>query len=587
MEISVAAAVFKTLEAEGVEVVFGIPGGSALPLYDALVNFPNIRHILTRHEQGAVHAAQGYARATGKVGVVIATSGPGAANLVTGLADAFMDSTPIIAITGQVPRTMIGRDAFQEADIIGITMPITKHNFLVTDPKTAVDTMKKAFYIANTGRKGPVLVDIPKDVASTRVQFHNTQEVRMRGYRPEVELDRQAVETAVEALRLAERPVAVVGGGVVASPGAPMLLRGLLERLQIPAAVTLMGLGGFPQTHPLCLGPLGMHGNYAANRAVANADLVLAVGARFGDRMTGQASRFAPHAKIIHIDIDAAEISKNVTTQLPIVGDCAQVIEAIWEMLKTDSCRERPEWLQQIAAWQSKHPFWGERPQRDAAGKAVRTEPAGPGGPVPGQQLHDPPLPQQVLQVVNEVFGPSAIVATDVGQHQMWAAHYVKRDEPRTWISSMGLGTMGFGLPAALGAAIGVKGKRQVLLVTGDGSFQMTLQELGTIVASRAPVKILLMNNGTLGLVRQLQELFCDNRVHNVDLRDGSPDFVMLARSYGIPGIRVDQLQQVRGALEALRDNDGPMLLDVQVAEGEKVFPIVPPGAANTDAILR
>jgi acetolactate synthase-1/2/3 large subunit len=585
--MSVAAAVFKALEAEGVEVIFGIPGGSALPLYDALADFPNIRHVLTRHEQGAVHAAQGYARATGKVGVVIATSGPGAANLVTGLADAFMDSTPIVAITGQVPRTMIGRDAFQEVDIIGMTMPITKHNFLLTDPKAAVATLKQAFYIAGTGRKGPVLIDIPKDVASTRIEFRYPEEVRLRGYHPEVELDPEAVAEAAEALRLAERPVAVVGGGVVASDGAPELLRTLIERLQIPAAVTMMGLGGFPQTHPLCLGPLGMHGTYAANRAVANADLVLAVGARFGDRLTGQTAKFAPHAKVIHIDIDEAEISKNVKTHLPVLGDCAQALQAITELLRAEPDRERPDWLAQIAMWQGNHPFWGERPQRDAAGRVVRPLPAAPGAPVPGQQLCDPPKPQQVLQVVNEVFGSSAVVVTDVGQHQMWAAHYVKRDEPRTWVSSMGLGTMGFGLPAALGAALGVKGKRQVLLVTGDGSFQMTLQELGTIVATGAPVKVLVMNNGYLGLVRQLQELFCNKRVHNVDLRGGSPDFVMLAKSYGIPGIRVDQLQQVRSALEALRDSDGPMLLDVQVAEGENVYPIVPPGAANTEAIVR
>ncbi|HEY3367361.1 MAG TPA: thiamine pyrophosphate-dependent enzyme [Symbiobacteriaceae bacterium] len=587
MEMSVAAAVFKALEAEGVEVIFGIPGGQNLPLYDALVDAPQIRHILTRHEQGAIHAAQGYARATGKVGVVMVTSGPGATNLITGLTDAMMDSTPVVAITGQVSRALIGRDAFQEADIIGMTMPVTKHNFQVQRPEELPGVMKQAFYIARTGRPGPVLVDIPRDVANSIISFHYPTEVSLPGYRPNREINLLEVERAVEALRRAERPVAVVGGGVMSAPDAPARMRQLAEKLQIPTAQTLMGLGAFPATHPLSVGLVGMHGAFAANRAVANADVVLAIGVRFADRVTGEKAKFAPNARIIHVDIDPAEVSKNIPSHLPIIGDCAGALAAILERLGDFQAGDRSDWLRQIAADQAQHPFWGERPQRDDAGKLVQPVLAEPGAPVPGQRPEDPPKPQQVLQVVQEVFGTSVVIATDVGQHQMFAAHYLKRDEPRTWLSSCGLGTMGFGLPAAMGAAAALNRSRQVVLITGDGSLQMTMQELGTISAEGLPVKIVLLNNGYLGLVRQLQEFFHGGRYNAVDIRQGAPDFVKMANAYGIDALRVDQLQNVRQALETLRDHDGPMLLDFRTTEGENVFPIVPPGAANTEPIHR
>lgn len=587
MEMAAATAILRALEAEGVEVVFGYPGGCVLPIYDAWVDVPEVRHVLTRHEQGAIHAAQGYSRVTGRVGVVLATSGPGATNLVTGLQDAMMDSTPIVAITGQVGRALIGRDAFQEADVMGITMACTKHNYVVRDPADLLTVLKEAFHLARSGRPGPVLVDVPKDVQLSRINFQYPTHVNLPGYRPTIQGHPGQVGRAADALKAAKQPVVMVGGGVIASPGAPALMEQLVEKLQVPVVETLMGLGGFPMNHPLCFGLLGMHGTFAANRAVANSDLLLAVGMRFDDRVTGMTSKFAPHARVIHIDIDPAEISKNVNSHIPIVGDAANVLGQLLEALGDYQGEARSAWVRQVEGWQQQHPLWGERPERDEHGRLTGEAADEPGAPVAGQRPEDPAKPQQVLQVLDQLFGSQTVIATDVGQHQMWAAHYLKRLEPRTWVSSCGLGTMGYGLPAAMGAALGLKGSRQTVLITGDGSLQMTLQELGTIAAEGLPVKIVILNNGYLGMVRQWQEMFHRERYHSVDLRMGSPDFVKLAEAYGIPGMRVDELQQLRGALTALHEYDGPMLLDVRVVEGENVFPIVPPGGANVEAIVK
>ena len=566
MEMQAAVALVKALEAEGVEVIFGYPGGASLYIYDALYDSP-IHHVLTRHEQGAIHAAEGYARATGKVGVVLATSGPGATNLVTGLCDAMMDSTPIVAITGQVVRSLIGRDAFQEADVTGITMPVTKHNYLVTNPDDLLRVVREAFYIASTGRPGPVLIDIPKDVTNAQIRWEYPPAIHLPGYRVPREASPDSVAAAAEAIKSARQPVLICGGGVVSSEDAARPFRALAERMDAPVVETLMGLGGFPMDHPLCLGLVGMHGTFAANRAVANSDLVIACGMRFDDRVTGMASRFAPKARIIHIDIDPAEMSKNLTSHIELVGDCGLVLAQLNEALG-DWSQSLPEWRAQVHAWQEQVPLWGVR-----RGEEIPTDPAGV------------PKPQQVIQAVQAAFGPEAIVATDVGQHQMWAAHYCTRTEPRTWLSSSGLGTMGFGLPAAIGAAIGRR-DRDVVLITGDGSFQMCIQELATVVQERVPVKIVLLNNGYLGMVRQWQEMFYKGRYKEVDLRRGMPDFVKLAEAYGIKGLRVRRLGELEQAVAEARAHDGAVLLEVVVEEEENVFPIVPPGGANTEALL-
>jgi acetolactate synthase-1/2/3 large subunit len=568
MELQAAAAILKALQAEGVDVIFGYPGGANLYIYAALYDSP-IRHVLTRHEQGAIHAAQGYARATGKVGVVLATSGPGATNLVTGLCDAMMDSTPIVAITGQVIRPLIGRDAFQEADVTGITMPVTKHNYLVQDPNDLLRVIKEAFYLARSGRPGPVLVDVPKDVTNTPITWnYDETEVRLPGYKPPTVANDESVAAAVKAIRGAERPVMMCGGGVVHSPGADGPFRQLAERLGAPVVETLMGLGGFPMDHPQCLGLLGMHGTFAANRAVANADVLIAAGARFDDRVTGMAARFAPKARIIHIDVDPAEISKNLTSHIPLVGELATVLHQINAALG-DWTTTRPIWMAQVQGWHDEQPLWGLR-----KGEQVDADPEGR------------PKPQQVLQQVQAIFGSEAVVTTDVGQHQMWAAHYLTRTEPRTWISSCGLGTMGFGLPAAMGAAIG-RPDRDVVCITGDGSIQMCIQELGTIAAEGLPIKVILLNNGYLGMVRQWQEMFYKGRYNHVDMRAGMPDFVKLADAYGIKGMRIDRLGDVAGALAEAKAHEGPVFLDFRCEAEENVFPIVPPGGSNTDALLK
>lgn len=571
MEVTGAQALLMGLAEEGVETIFGYPGGAALPIYDALCDSP-IRHILTRHEQGAIHAAEGYARSTGRVGVVLATSGPGATNLITGLANAYMDSVPLVAITGQVPRPLIGKDAFQEADVVGITMPVTKHNYLVTEPQDLPRVIKEAFHIARTGRPGPVLIDVPKDVANSKIRWYWPEQVHLPGYKPTYVGHPAQIKKAVKAIKKCEKVVFLAGGGVVASNGASEALLQLAEKAQNPVVCTLQGLGGFPGDHPLAFGLIGMHGSFAANRAVSQCELLVAIGIRFDDRVTGMASRFAPRAQLVHIDIDPAEISKNLPATIPIVGDCRNVLE---QMLEAIGDWQRPgggAWLEQVNAWHDQHPLWGVRPRR-------------PGAPAAPAERSQGIKPQVLLQTVQETFGAETIVCVDVGQHQMWTAHYCTRTQPRTFISSSGLGTMGFGLPAAVGAAIG-NPDRQVVLVTGDGSIQMCIQELGTIAANNLPLKVVICNNQYLGMVRQWQQLFHACRYQHVDLRPGMPSFVKLCEAYGLKAMQVDSLDQLPGAMVAAKEWPGFFLVDVRVEEEANVFPIVPPGGANDELIL-
>ncbi|MHB8926840.1 MAG: biosynthetic-type acetolactate synthase large subunit [Bacillota bacterium] len=552
MKMTGAQALFRSLAEEGVDVVFGYPGGQVLAIYDALPSFP-IRHVLVRHEQGAVHAADGYARATGKTGVCLATSGPGATNLVTGLATAYMDSTPVVAITGQVPTDILGRDGFQEADLTGITMPITKHNYLVKDPAELPRVIKEAFHIASTGRPGPVLVDIPKDVQVGKLSFKYPAEVDLPGYKPTYNGHPSQIAQAARALGEARRPVIIAGGGVIASGAAPVLLE-LAEALQVPVACTLLGLGGFPPSHSLSLGLLGMHGTYHANRAVNQCDVLLAVGTRFSDRVTGPTERFAPQAKVIHIDIDPAEIGKNVAAAIPVVGDANRVLPVVLEKVSGFK-PQTGEWLAQIQGWRV----------REQAPKGSSLNPAA------------------VIRAVAAAAGEDAVVVTDVGQHQMWAAQHWPLSRPRTFLSSGGLGTMGFGLPAAIGAKIG-QPDRPVVLITGDGSFQMNVQELGTLTAEGLPLKVFLFNNGSLGMVRQWQELFHAGRLSQVAL-GRRPDFLMLARAYGIDGLRVSQPSELGKTVKEALETPGPCLVECVIDPSEKVYPMVPPGMATTEML--
>lgn len=560
--------VIETLKAEGVEVIFGLPGGAIMEVYDALYRDGTIKHILTRHEQGAGHMAEGYAKATGKVGVAMTTSGPGATNIVTPIADAYMDSVPIVVITGQVPTHMIGNDAFQEVDIVGITRPITKHNFLVRNIEELPLIIRQAFYIARTGRPGPVLIDIPKDITQqlSDVKIPSDEKVResLSGYKPHIEGNNQQIKKAVRLIQDARRPVLYVGGGAVNSEAQEELIE-LAELMRIPVTTTTQGKGAFPEDHPLSMRMLGMHGTYYANMAVYNSDLLIAVGARFDDRVTGKIDEFAPDAKIIHIDIDPASISKNIIVDVPIVGDVKIVLKKLIAEIKRKGAKishpeEREKWLAQIEKWKKLHPLTYKNSR-----KVIK--------------------PQYVIEQIHEATEGDAIIVPGVGQHQMWAAMFFKFSYPRQFLNSGGLGTMGFGLPAGIGAKVG-RPEKEVFVVDGDGSFVMTMQEIITAVEYRIPVRVAIINNGYLGMVRQWQELFYDKRYSEVDL-SVQPDFVKLAESMGAAGFRATKPSEVREIIEeSLKIDDRPVILDFVVDREENVLPMVPPGKSYKDMII-
>lgn len=543
----------ESLVREGVEVIFGFPGGAVLPLYDTLPQYPKLRHILVRHEQCAAHAADGYARATGKVGVCLATSGPGATNLVTGIANAYLDSSPVVAITGQVATPFIGKDAFQEIDITGITLPITKHNYLVLDVTQLARVVKEAFYIAQSGRPGPVLIDIPRDVLQRETEFVYPNNVNLPGYKPTLFGHPAQIKRATEIINGAERPVILAGRGVIISRAFDEL-RELAEKSQIPVVTTFLGIGCFPETHVLSFGWLGMHGMAYANKAVHNADVIIAIGMRFDDRATGVVSAFAPQARIVHIDIDPAEIGKNVRVDVPIVGDVKNVLKALNQQVIP---REHVEWLNQLDKWRREHPALEIRESESL-------------------------LPQYVIRQIYEVTKGDATIVTGVGQNQMWAGQFFFYDKPNSLISSGGLGTMGFELPGAIGAKIG-RPDETVWCIAGDGGFQMTIQELATVVQENIAIKIAIINNGYLGMVRQWQQLFYGRRYVCTQL--SGPDFVKIAEAYGIPALRVKNKIEVTPAIKKAMEYKGPFLIDFVVEPEECVFPIVPPGAALVEAI--
>lgn len=540
----------RSLKREGAEVIFGYPGGSVLPIYDALYD-ADIQHILMRHEQAAAHAADGYARATGRAGVCMATSGPGATNLVTGIATASMDSSPLVALTGQVPTALIGRDSFQEADITGITLPVTKHNFLVKDVNDLARTIKEAFYIATTGRPGPVLVDIPRDVSGGTARYVEPGPVELPGYKPLVDPDPAMVPAAAKLIAEAQRPVIYAGGGVVSS-GAHEELRRLAELIMAPVTTTLMGIGGFPGNHPLSLGMLGMHGTRYANYAVCECDLLVAVGARFDDRVTGKIETFAPEAKIIHIDIDPAEFGKNVRVDVPLAGDVRRVLQKLLDALQGAS---HQAWMERVDTWKKEFPL-----QYDTNGLK----------------------PQFIIRELDLLTGGNARITTEVGQNQMWAAQFYTYTRPRSFISSGGLGTMGFGFPAAIGVQVACPGET-VFDIAGDGSIQMNIQELATVVSNDLPVNVAIMNNGFLGMVRQWQELFYRRRYSYTEIY--GPDFVKVAEAYGAEGIRVTKPNEVRPALEQAIASPKPVFIDFLVEREENVVPMVPPGGSLSNML--
>ena len=548
MKLTGAQIVVECLKKEEVRVIFGIPGGAIMPLYDVLYSETSIKHILTRHEQGAAHAADGYARATGNVGVCIATSGPGATNLVTGLANAYLDSIPLVAFTGQVSTNLIGTDAFQEVDINGITLPITKNNYVVREVRDLASIIQEAFYIARTGRPGPVLIDLPKDVQLAQTEFKYPEKVNLNRYKPTFSGHIQQIKAAAQEISKAKKPVIYAGGGVISS-NASSELRDLAFQANIPVTTTLMGLGTFPETHPLSLGMLGMHGTTYANYAISAADLIIALGVRFDDRVTGKLSEFGSQAKIIHIDIDPAEIGKNVLVDIPIVGDLKKVLKKINEIIDK---KENTEWLETIKDWKRKYPLKYEN----------------------NQELK----PQYIIEEVYKISEGKAVIVTDVGQHQMWAAQYYQYTMPRTFISSGGLGTMGYGLPAAIGAKIGCPNKT-VICISGDGSFQMNLQELATAVNNYLTIIVIIMNNKYLGMVRQWQELFFNKRYSSTALAE-NPNFVKLIEAYGGTGIRVNKKQELYPALEKALSLNKFVLIDCIIPEKENVFPMVSPGSA-------
>ena len=552
-------ALMECLKAEGVEVVFGLPGGANLPTYDAFYD-AGIRHILVRHEAGGGHAAEGYAKATGKVGVAFGTSGPGATNLITPIADAMMDSVPVVFITGQVRTELIGTDGFQEADMLGMTLPIVKHSFMIQHPLEIPRAIHEAFHLARTGRPGPVLVDIPQDLSRADIPYEPVTDVRLPGYQPTTEGNQKQIRLAAKALANARRPVLYAGGGVV-NGNAAEELRELALSDRFPVTCTLMALGAFPAPHDQWLGMLGMHGTRAANYAMDEADLIVAIGARFDDRVTGKLSEFAPRAKFIHIDIDPAEISKNVPAHIPIVGDAKNILARLtseYRALSADRGRLE-DWWTRIYGWQRQYPLRYE----DSADREI--------------------TPQWAVQAIHEATGGEAIVTSDVGQHQMWTAQYYDFPQPRRWINSGGLGTMGFGVPAAMGAAVG-QPDRTVVCVAGDGSVQMNAQELATCAQNRIPIKVIILNNGFLGMVRQWQELFWDNRYSHVDLGQ-FPDFVKLAEAYGCTGVRLTDKTSLVEDLRAAIATDGPVVVDVRVTREANVYPMISPGQAARDMV--
>ncbi|MCS7040333.1 MAG: biosynthetic-type acetolactate synthase large subunit [Anaerolineae bacterium] len=558
MKLKGAQIIWEALIREGVRVVFGYPGGAILPTYDALVQYPQIHHVLVRHEQGAAHMAEGYARASGQVGVCMATSGPGATNLVTGLADAIMDSVPIVAITGQVPTNLLGNDAFQETDVTGITQPITKHNYLVTDVRELPRIMKEAFYIAREGRPGPVLIDICKDVQNASTEFvYEEIEIRLPGFNPYFGISEEAVRAAAALINQSKRPLIIAGHGVQMA-NATQELRHLAEKAEIPVTTTLLGLGDIPESHPLALGMCGMHGEAHTNLAIQACDLLIGIGMRFDDRVTGRLDAFAPNAKIIHLELDPAEVGKNVKPDVALVGDCKESLQALIPLV--EPARHR-EWLAEIAAWRRD----GE--ERDILNAEV-----------------DELIPPYVMRQLWHSTQGQCIVVTDVGQHQMWEAQYFLHERPHQLITSGGLGTMGFAVPAAIGAQI-AKPEALVWAVVGDGGFQMTMQELAVIVQERLPVKIAIINNGFLGMVRQWQQLFYDKRYSHTPLLN--PDFIKIAEAYDIPARRVTRREEVADAFAQANAHPGPFLIEFRVKEEVNVYPMVAPGAAVGDLIRR
>jgi acetolactate synthase-1/2/3 large subunit len=553
-------AIMECLKAEGVDVVFGLPGGANLPTYDAFVD-GGIRHVLVRHEAGGGHAAEGYAKATGKVGVAFATSGPGATNVVTPIVDAMMDSVPTVFITGQVRTDLIGTDGFQETDTLGITMPVVKHSFQIRDPQEIPRAIHEAFYLARSGRPGPVVVDIPQDLSRADIVYEPVTDLHLPGYQPTTDGNTKQIRQAAKAMASARRPVIYAGGGVVNANAAAELID-FATSDRFPVTCTLMGLGAFPAPHPQWLGMLGMHGTRAANYAMDEADLICCIGARFDDRITGKLSEFAPHAKFIHIDVDPAEISKNVPAHIPIVGDCKNVLtKLVKEYRSLDSVdpARMDEWWQRIEAWRKDHPLRYD----DSSDGEIK--------------------PQYMVQALYEATGGDAIVCSDVGQHQMWAAQYYHFNQPRRWINSGGLGTMGFGLPAAMGAQVGCPDKT-VVCISGDGSIQMNMQELATCAQNEIPVKIFIMNNGYLGMVRQWQELFWDNRYSHVDM--GSfPDFVKVAEAYGATGLRLTEKSTLVDDMKAALATPGPVMVDVRVTREENTYPMIAPGQPARDMV--
>lgn len=562
MQVSGAYILLESLRREGVDVLFGYPGGAVIDIYDEMPKHPHIRHILSRHEQGAVHAADGYARASGKVGACLVTSGPGATNTVTGIATAYADSIPLVVVTGQVPTGLIGNDAFQEVDIVGITRPCTKHNFLVKDINKLAQTIREAFFLARSGRPGPVLVDLPKDIQQATTEFVWPADISMRSYNPTYKPNIMQLKKLVEAIAQAKKPVLLCGGGVIMS-NASEILTELARKLALPVTCTLMGLGAFPATDPLFLGMVGMHGSYAANMAVNDADLLICIGARFDDRVTGKLSAFSPRARIAHIDIDPTSIRKNVEVDIPVVGDCRLALEGLMDICKARKPNEdwyelHGAWIKELEALKKSQPLtWRKE------GKIK---------------------PQEVVEALRELTRGDAIITTEVGQHQMWAAQFYSFNKPRTLLTSGGLGTMGYGFPAAIGAQLAFPDK-MVITIAGDGSIQMNIQELATAVANKLPVKVIILNNGHLGMVRQWQELFYNGNYVSTNM-EAQPDFVKLAEAYGADGFRIEKREDLLPELEKALSTPNPTFVDIRVEREENVYPIVPAGAALDEMLL-